>query len=90
MKIFFFLDLLQVEASIELYSRELGPTSREAKVWPMVLGACLGLLLIVIMGIILWKTGLLAKMRPYNRKPAENQTNPREMRSLSTYDLPDN
>ena len=53
----------------------------------MVLGACLGLLIIIIMGLILWKTGLLAKMRPY-QKNENAQNNTRQMQSLSIVDLP--
>ena len=78
---------LQAEASIELYSKKDENKGKpKAKVWPMVLGACLGLLIIIMMGTILWKTGLLAKMRPYQKN--EDQIDTRQMRSLSTVDLP--
>ena len=78
---------LQAEASIELYSKKDENKGKpKAKVWPMVLGACLGLLIIIMMGTILWKTGLLAKMRPYQKK--EDQIDTRQMKSLSTVDLP--
>ena len=79
---------LQAEASTELYdNKDERKGEPKAKVWPMVLGACLGLLIIIIMGLILWKTGLLAKMRPY-QKNENAQNNTRQMQSLSILDLP--
>ena len=83
-----FFSGLQEEASTELYSnKDERKGAAKAKVWPMVLGACLGLLIIIIMGLILWKTGLLAKMRPYQKKE-DGQNNTRQMQSLSMVDLP--
>ena len=46
-------------------SGELGTIERLMQSWPIVLGIGLSVLLSLGTVLILWKTGVLAKMRPY-------------------------
>ena len=48
-----------------LDSGELGAIERLMQSWPIVLGIGLSIILSLGTVVILWKTGVLAKMRPY-------------------------
>ena len=46
-------------------SNTQGDIERLAANWPIVLGVGIGLFVVLGTILILWKTGMLAKMRPY-------------------------
>jgi len=54
-----------VFTTIKLFSGALGAIERLKQNWPIVLGVSLGFLVVLGIFLGLWKTGLLAKMRPY-------------------------
>ena len=54
-----------VTATTTMTSSEIGATDRLMEKWPIILGISLGGLFAVGVILILWKTGILAKMRPY-------------------------
>ena len=52
-------------AMTKMTTGQLGAVEQLAQNWPIVLGVGLGLLFTVGTILILWKTGILAKLRPY-------------------------
>ena len=48
-----------------MYLNAQGDIERLAANWPIVLGVGIGLFVVLGTILILWKTGMLAKMRPY-------------------------
>ena len=71
---------MSATTSTEMYDNSYGATSMMITYWPIILGAGLGLILIGIVFLILWKTGTLRKLRPYQRHQPETN---RQMVSLS-------
>ena len=54
-----------VFTTIKLFSGALGAIERLKQNWPIILGVSLGILVVAGTLLTLWKTGVLAKMRPY-------------------------
>ena len=50
---------------------ELGALERLVQSWPIVLGVLMGIIIILGTFLIMWKTGVLAKMRPYKLNEEE-------------------
>ena len=57
--------------TLKLYSGALGALERLKQNWPIVLGVSLSILAVAGTLVALWKTGVLAKMRPYQLDEAE-------------------
>ena len=74
-------------ALTKMTSIELGATARLKKLWPSILGGCIGLIIVIIILFILWKTGILAKMRPYklDKEVVENERRKSEVRLSMRY-----
>ena len=53
-------------ATTKMTSIEVNATDRLIEKWPIILGISLGVLFAIGVVLALWKTGILAKMRPYN------------------------
>ena len=67
MKLFFFLVISKgtFNGTTHLKPRILGATDHFKANWAIYLGVGLGVLVAVGTVLVLWKTGVLAKMRPY-------------------------
>ena len=74
-------------AMTKMTSIELGATARLKEIWPSILGVCLGLIFVIVILLILWKTGILAKMRPYrlDKEVIETERKKSEMRLSMRY-----
>ena len=59
------IDDHQTMALTKMSKVELGAIERLAQSWPIVLGVCIGIVVILGTFLIFWRTGILAKMRPY-------------------------
>ena len=59
------IDDQQTMALTKMSKVELGAIEKLAQSWPIVLGVCIGIVVILGTFLIFWRTGILAKMRPY-------------------------
>ena len=59
------IDDQQTMALTKMSKVELGAIEKLAQSWPIVLGVCIGFSVILGTLLIFWRTGILAKMRPY-------------------------
>ena len=59
------IDGQETMAMTKMSKVQLGAIERLAQNWPIVLGVCIGIVVILGTFLVLWKTGVLAKMRPY-------------------------
>ena len=66
-----YLTVFYILSGQKLYSGALGALERLKQNWPIVLGTFLSILVVAGTLVALWKTGVLAKMRPYQLDEAE-------------------
>ena len=59
------IDDQQTMALTKMSKVELGAIEKLAQSWPIVLGVCIGFSVILGTLLVFWRTGILAKMRPY-------------------------
>ena len=84
------IDDQKVVTRTKLTEVQLGATEKMVVIWPIFLGGGIGIAIIIVTMIILWKTGVLAKCRPYKLDEEQLQKSQMRLSDLCLNDLLEN